>query len=247
MPRPLRVAMIDRDTGFRVVLTRRMEELGWEHKTFSSAARPSRLLELQLDAVVVDMDVLGARAWRWVETLSEQPARPSIIVCTESSTVGDRVRALRLGVDDWLSRPCHPEELIARVEAVVRHRQSFRFSPLEPIRLGEVEIRLGEQQAFVARDSINLTRREFQVFELLARNSGVAISRESIYEHVWLAPMSRDDRSVDVVVHKVRRKLLAASSQWRYLHTSPGIGYGVAPVRAHERPPAWATAGGHDR
>jgi DNA-binding response OmpR family regulator len=224
-----------------------MDDLNWEHKTFGSAVRPSRLLELRLDAVVVDTEVLGARAWRWLETLAGQPGRPSIIVCTKSSTVGDRVRALRLGVDDWLSRPCHPEELIARVEAVVRHRQNFRFSGLEPIRLGEVEIRLREQQAFVAGNTINLTRREFQVFELLARSPGVAISREHIYEQIWLASLPREDRSVDVVVHKVRRKLSTASPGWRYLHTSPSIGYGIAPVRAHEQLPTWATAGARDR
>jgi DNA-binding response OmpR family regulator len=221
-----------------------MAQRAWQYKAFGTPVRPARLVDLNLDAVIVNPDVLGAGRWRWLETLCAVPGRPGVVVCTEGATAGERVRGLRLGVDDWLGKPCHPDELIARVEAVVRHTIANESESREPLVLGEVEINLGRHQAFAAGGSVDLTRREFQVFELLARSPSVALHRETIFELVWLSSMPREDRSVDVVIHKLRRKLLAASPGWRYVHTVRAFGYGVAAVRLGESSPEWASPGG---
>jgi DNA-binding response OmpR family regulator len=233
----LRLAVLDRDSGFRVVLGRRMADLAWEYKALGVAVQPARLVNLGLDVVVVNPDVLGAGKWRWLETLCAAPGRPGVIVCTEGASVAERVRGLRLGIDDWLGKPCHPDELIARIEAVARHRVPAGSESGAPLIVGEVEINLGRRQAFVAGESLDFTRREFQVFELLARSPSAALRRETIFELVWLMPMPRDDRSVDVVVHKIRRKLSEASPGWRYVHTVRAFGYGVAAVPFDITPP----------
>jgi len=135
------------------------------------------------------------------------------------------VCGLRLGADDWLNKPCHPEELIARVEAVTFHRRRPESRSLEPVSFGEVEVRPDQFQAFVHGRSLNLTRREYQLIELLSRADGEVLPRETIYECLWGAPMIRNDRSVDVFVHKLRRKLEQASPDWKYIHTQFGVGY----------------------
>lgn len=174
--------------------------------------------------------MLGAGRWRWLETLCAAPGRPAVIVCTEGASAAQRVHGLRLGVDDWLGKPCHPDELIARSEAVTRHGAGAGPHAGVPLLVGEVEINLDRRQAFVNGEPLDLTRREFQVFELLSRSPAEALRRETIFELVWSTPMPREDRSVDVVVHKIRRKLKKASPGWRYLHTVRAFGYGVVAV-----------------
>ena len=151
-----------------------------------------------------------------------------IVVCTGGSTVAQRVRALRLGADDWLGKPCHPEELIARIEAVVRRRRRSEGKPQAgPVVSGELEIRQDRFQAFVSGGSVDLTRREFELLELLAGAEGRVLEREDIYRRVWGYEMARGDRSVDVFVRKLRQKLEKASPEWRYIHTHFGVGLPV--------------------
>ena len=93
---------------------------------------------------------------------------------------------------------------------------------------GEVEIRSDRFQAFVGEESIDLTRREFELIELLAAAEGRVLEREEIYSRLWGYAMVRGDRSVDVFVRKLRQKLEKASPKWRYIHTHFGIGYRFA-------------------
>jgi DNA-binding response OmpR family regulator len=153
-----------------------------------------------------------------------------VVVCTGQSTVAQRVRGLRLGADDWVTKPCHPEELIARVEAVVRRGRRADTARTEagPLVLGEVEIRLDQFQAFVGGTSLDLTRREFELIRLLAESEGRVLPREEIYQRVWGYAMAHGDRSVDVFVRKLRQKLARRSPTWRYIHTHFGIGYRFA-------------------
>jgi DNA-binding response OmpR family regulator len=224
----LSVAVLDRDSGFLVVLANRLERLGWKHRVLSPRVSAKTLTSLEVDALIVDISILGARRWRWLARLCEQRPDVRIIVCTGSSTVAERICALRLGADDWLSKPCHPEELIARIEAVTAHRRRPETRDLEPIVVGDVEIRPDQYQAFVGGCSLRLTRREYQLIELLARADGEVLGREDIYECLWGCEMIRNDRSVDVFVHKLRRKLERASPGWNYVHTHFGIGYRLA-------------------
>jgi two-component system response regulator RegX3 len=136
------------------------------------------------------------------------------------------VRGLRLGADDWITKPCHPEEVIARVEAVVRRRRRAEApTSAEPLHAGDVEIRADQYQAYVAGRSVDLTRREFELIQLLADAQGRVLEREEIYQRVWGYAMARGDRSVDVFVRKLRQKLEKASPRWRYIHTHFGVGY----------------------
>jgi DNA-binding response OmpR family regulator len=234
-PGPLRLVVIDTDSGFLQVLGKRMERLSWEHRVLASAVPPDAIVAMRVNAVVVDLTVLGPQAWGYLERLCAELPGLGVVVCTGRSTVAQRVRGLRLGADDWLSKPCHPEELIARVEAVVRRRRradAERGSG--PIQTGEIEIRADRFQAFVGDASIDLTRREFELIELLAGAEGRVLEREEIYQRVWGYAMARGDRSVDVFVRKLRQKLERASPEWRYIHTHFGVGYRFAAERAGE-------------
>lgn len=184
---------------------------------------------MRLSALVVDLTVLGPQAWTWLQRLCGALPELGVVVCTGPSTVAQRVRGLRLGADDWITKPTHPEEVIARVQSVVRRRRrNTSRGESKPIIAGEVEIRSDRFQAFVGPGSIDLTRREFELIELLAAAEGRVLEREEIYSRLWGYTMVRGDRSVDVFVRKLRQKLEKASPRWRYIHTHFGIGYRFA-------------------
>ena len=225
----LRVAVLDRDSGFIQVLSKRLERIGLEHRVLASPVPLDTLASMRLSALIVDLAVLGPQAWEWLERVCGALPDLGIVVCTGSSTVAQRVRGLRLGADDWISKPCHPEEVIARVEGLVRRRtHTSGRAPKEPMSAGEVEIRADRFQAFVRGRSLELTRREFELVELLAGAEGRVLEREEIYSRLWGYVMVRGDRSVDVFVRKLRQKLKQASPGWRYIHTHFGIGYRFA-------------------
>jgi DNA-binding response OmpR family regulator len=233
---PIRLAVIDSDSGFLQVLTKRMQGMSWHFRTLAAPVPPDDLIAMRINCLVVDLALLGPRAWEYLERLSDRIPGLGVIVCTERSTVAQRVRGLRLGADDWITKPCHPEEVIARVESVVRRRRRSEAPSAGPVLAGEVEIRADQYQAFVGGKSIDLTRREFELIELLAGAEGRVLEREEIYERVWGYAMARGDRSVDVFVRKLRQKLEAASPEWRYIHTHFGVGYRFAAEPADGMP-----------
>jgi DNA-binding response OmpR family regulator len=225
----LRIAVLDRDSGFIQVLSKRLERVGWEHRVLASPVPAEAVISMRLSALIVDLAVLGPQAWDWLERLCGALPELGIVVCTGPSTVAQRVRGLRLGADDWITKPCHPEEVIARVQSVVRRRRrARRRTESRPLTAGEVEIRSDRFQAFVGAASLDLTRREFELIELLAGAEGRVLEREEIYSRLWGYTMVRGDRSVDVFVRKLRQKLEKASPRWRYIHTHFGIGYRFA-------------------
>src|ERR671939_175721 len=222
----LRVAVLDTDSGFLQVLGKRLERLGWEHRVIASPVPIDTVVAMRLNAIVIDLAVLGPQAWDYLEKLCSSLPGLGVVVCTGQSTVAQRVRGLRMGADDWVTKPCHAEELIARLEAVARRRRRAEARPSgEPVLAGELTIRSDRFQAFVGAASVDLTRREFELIELLAGAEGRVLEREEIYQRVWGYAMARGDRSVDVFVRKLRQKLEKASPAWRYIHTHFGVGY----------------------
>src|SRR3954464_12619052 len=226
----MNVAVIDTDSGFVQVLTKRRQGMGWQYRTIAAPVPVDDLVAMRINCLVLDLTLLGPRAWEYLERVSERVPGLGVVVCTERSSVAQRVRGLRLGADDWVSKPCHPEEVIARVEAVVRRRRrADARAETGPVIAGELEIRADHFQAFVGSQSLDLTRREFELVQLLADSRGTVLQREEIYQRVWGYAMAHGDRSVDVFVRKLRQKLENASPQWRYIHTHFGIGYRFDP------------------
>src|SRR5215217_2392136 len=122
----MRHAVLDADTGFLQVVA------------------------MRLNAVVLDLAVLGPQGWSYLEKLCARLPALGVVVCTGQSSVAQRVRGLRMGADDWVTKPCHPEELLARVEAVVRRRARLESrGQSAPVLVGEVEVRADQFQAFV--------------------------------------------------------------------------------------------------
>ncbi len=229
-----RLAVVDRDPGFMQVLSNRLDTLGWDLRALSSAVTVDALVGMRLNALVVDLAVLGPGSWEYLERVCSRLPGLAVIVCTGPSSVAQRVRGLRLGADAWMSKPCHAEELICVIEAAIRrHRRNEMPTIEESIEVGEIRIRPDLYQAYCADTSLELTAREFEILQLLSQSDRV-LRREEIYERVWGYAMAHGDRSVDVFVRKLRQKLKSVSGEWSYIHTHFGVGYRFAPERAED-------------
>src|ERR671922_177297 len=238
-PATLRVAIIDDDSGFVRVLVRRLESAGCQYRVLTGPVPAEELAAMKLNALVVDPRLLGPLSWEFLELVCGMLPGLGVIVCTKDATVAQRVRGLRLGADDWVSKPCHPEEVMARIEAVVRrHRRGRAREDTGPLVAGDLEIRPDRFQVYVAGESLDLTRREFELLQVLADNVGKVLERDDIYRRVWGYAMIHGDRSVDVFVRKVRSKLQKRSPGWEYIHTHFGIGYRFDPKPLEPEPEA---------
>ena len=238
----MRVAVIDTDSGFVRVLSNRMDSADWQYRVMASAVPVDELVSMKVNAVLLDISVIGKEGWAYLEKLCSSLPELGVIVSMNGATVSQRVRGLRIGADDWVPKPCHPEEVMARIEAVVRRRRIGSGSTVEgPVLAGELEIRADQFQAFVGGESIGLTRREYELLSLLAGREGNVLERETIYQEVWGYAMAHGDRSVDVFVRKLRGKLEKRSSGFRYIHTHFGIGYRFSPEPAAGPDPASGT------
>jgi DNA-binding response OmpR family regulator len=237
-----RLAVIDQDAGFMQVLSKRADALGWEVRVLGGPVRPEGLVLMRLNALLVDVELLGQAGAEYLERVCQRLPSLAVVVCTGPTTVAQRVRGLRLGVDAWVTKPCHPEELIAVVEAAIRRHRRGEMPELESASLvGEITIRPELHQAYVGEQSIELTAREFEILQLLA-NADRVLRREEIYERVWGYAMAHGDRSVDVFVRKLRQKLGIASPAWSYIHTHFGVGYRFAP-EPNDRPGSQVVSG----
>jgi DNA-binding response OmpR family regulator len=221
-----RIALIDDDSGLLTVLERRFAALGWEWQSLSYAAGPDQLAALRLHALIVNPALTGLE---YIERTALALPGLALIACTAPAPVGDRVRGLRGGADDWVTKPCHPDELIARCQAVLRRRRlGDGPSEQETIVAGELAIRPDRFDAYVGDVPASLSRKEYELLQHLAGAGGRVLEREEIYQRVWGYTMVRGDRSVDVFVRKLRHKLERLSPDWRYVHTHFGVGYRFA-------------------
>lgn len=231
----LRVALIDDDSGLLTVLERRFAALRWERLVLDHAYGVDELAELRLHALIANPSLTGID---YLESVSLGLPGLALIAVSAPVPVADRVRGLRSGADDWISKPCHPEELVARLQAVLRRRRAGD----EPahgnaIEAGELSIRPDRFDAYVGQQAATLSRREYELLRELAAADGRVVEREEIYSRVWGYTMARGDRSVDVFVRKVRQKLERLSPDWRYVHTHFGVGYRFAAEPALDSEP----------
>ena len=133
----------------------------------------------------------------------------------------DRILGLELGADDYLVKPFSPRELVARVRAILRRTRDVAAAPQEVVTVGELEVDVRRREARQAGTVVGLTTREFELLAFLADNLGLALSRQQMLDGVWGSDWYGDERTVDVHVAQLRKKLgstLPLATVW-------GIGY----------------------
>ncbi len=159
----------------------------------------------------------GLAVCRELRATSDVP----IIMLTARDTEIDRVLGLELGADDYVTKPFSPRELVARVRAILRRANGARSDGPAVLSAGDVEVDIGRREARVAGRPVALTAREFDLLRHLAENRGLAMSRRQLLDGAWGVDWVGDERTVDVHVRQLRKKLgdgFALATVW-------GVGY----------------------
>jgi DNA-binding response OmpR family regulator len=178
------------------------------------------------DAVVLDLMLPGVDGWHLIRQAREWAPRLPIIVVTARTNEHDRVEVLSLGADDVMAKPFSMRELLARVTAALRrtaveNAQSERL----PVSEGELSIDPERLSVIVAGRPADLTPLEFKLLWTLAEGRDRAMSRDEIFRRVWGGERGHGDRSVDVLVRRLRRKVDEVGGSFTYIQTLHGVGY----------------------
>ncbi|MDP2663380.1 MAG: response regulator transcription factor [Dehalococcoidia bacterium] len=176
------------------------------------------------DLVILDLmlpEIDGLEVCRLLRAESKVP----IIMLTARTSEDDRLAGLDIGADDYVTKPFSPRELVARVRAVLRRaRDSDQTEPQE-VSFGELNISFARHEVIVRGRAVDLTPTEFKILEQLARNPGRAFTRLQLIDNVRGLEFEGFERTIDVHVMNLRRKIEANPSQPRYVKTILGMGY----------------------
>jgi two-component system response regulator CpxR len=173
------------------------------------------------DLLILDVMMPGKDGLTALRELRLRHQLPVIILSARGDPA-DRVVGLELGADDYLSKPFLPRELLARVRALLRRGAA---APDEPLTVGLLRLQPGERRAWVADVELKLTGAEYSLLLTLARHAGVVVNKAALTEEGLGRPIERFDRSVDVHVSRLRRKLVTASMQAPGIESVRGSGY----------------------
>ena len=223
IPMNASILIIEDELSIRTVARAYLEQAGFRVLLAETGPAGLELAQReQPDLIVLDLNLPGMDGMELAARLRER-SDVFILMLTARSEEADRVAGLRIGADDYLTKPFSPRELVARIEAILRRRRSL--APADPV-LQFAAIRLDPErrEVWAADQHVELTTTEFDVLLVLIRHAGKVLSREQLMDLVWGSDFYGTDRVVDVYVGQVRRKLEAATGQ-TLIRTVRGIGY----------------------
>jgi two-component system KDP operon response regulator KdpE len=216
--------LVEDDAAIRGALIRALSERG--HAVTSTASAMDALqqvVDAPPDLVILDLGLPGLdgyEALRMLRAISKVP----VVVATARDDEADIIRALDAGADDYLVKPFGTGQIEARIRAVLRRAAGEDDKRAGPISVGALRLDPEAYEATLQGVPLDLSRREFDLLHYLALHAGQVVTKRDLLTHVWRLPYGGADKTVDVHVSWLRRKLGENAQQPRYLHTVRGVG-----------------------
>jgi len=220
------VLVLEDDPRIRSALVRELRERGHTVAPFAEGLPAlATVAEAPVDVVVLDLGLPDIDGAQWLRMFRAISAAPVVIASARDDDPGI-VAALDAGADDYLVKPYSIAQLEARLRAVLR--RAARQEPIGPLRVGDLVIDERAREATLAGELIELSRLEFDLLHHLAQHAGEVVSRPELLAAVWHQPFGGADKTVDVHLSWLRRKLGESASNPRYIHTVRGVGVKLA-------------------
>ena len=220
----MKILVIEDDPTVGEFVRRGLEEQRWQTDLVANGLDGERMaLSQSYDLVILDMRLPGRNGLDVLRTLRARGFERPVLVLTAQDAVDAKVETLRAGADDYVTKPFAFEELLARVEALLRRPRAI-VSPV--LQVGDLVLDQGTREVRRRDDAIELTPKEFAVLEYLMRHAGRVMSRTLITEYAWDYHFDPGTNIVDVVINHLRKKV-DASSEKKLITTVRGVGYMV--------------------
>ena len=222
-----RILLVEDEPGLVMTLTDRLSKENYEVQNAGNGkAALDKLADKVFDLILLDIMLPYSSGLEVCQDIRRRGMKTPILMLTAKSQVVDKVIGLKLGADDYLTKPFEMIELLARVEALLR-----RAGPTEPsvstdkFQFGEILVNFRTTEVFRAGQPIKVSAREFKLLRYFIENIGTTISREELLNAVWGYNAMVFTRTVDVHVAWLRQKIEPDPRHPRYIHTLYGLGY----------------------
>ena len=216
--------LVEDDTAIRGALIRALSERG--HAVMSTPGAMAALrhvLDTPPDLILLDLglpDLGGYEALQMIRAVSEVP----VVVITARDDESEIIRVLDAGADDYVVKPFGAGQIDARIRAVLRRAETAEHPAGDPLEAGGLRLDPYAHEAMLDGSPLDLSRREFDLLHYLVLHAGQVVSRRDLLTHVWRMPYGGADKTVDVHVSWLRRKLGETAQRPRYIHTVRGVG-----------------------
>jgi DNA-binding response OmpR family regulator len=222
-----RILAVDDEPRYLEIIRFNLEAAGYRVACAASGEEALRAVAAdEPELIVLDVMLPGIDGFEVLRRVRERSGCPTIML-TAKGAEEDKVRGLRLGADDYVTKPFSAQELLARVEAVLRRARvpegESRHQPT--IDVGELRIDQQRKQVTLGGSDVRLSPTEYRLLVCLATNLGVVLSRDELLTRVWGKAYEGEDEILRVTLWRLRHKLGDAAAEPRYIVTRPGLGY----------------------
>lgn len=219
----MKLLIIEDEIDFANALARGLRKQGYAVDLAADGEQGLELAEVnKYDLLILDLNLPSMDGLEICRRLRAAQPQLLLLILTARSRLEDKVSGLDLGADDYLVKPFHFEELVARIRALMRRDLRVR----EPIlRAGELKFDPASRTAWQGKRRLELTRKELAILEYLMRHSGEVVSQEELIEHVWGEDVNLFTSSVRTHIHSLRRKLGDTTEKPHFIETVIGQGY----------------------
>ena len=225
-----RILAVDDEPRYLEIIRFNLETAGYR---VACAASGEEALEAvaadEPELIVLDVMLPGIDGFEVLGRVRDRSGCP-IIMLTAKGAEEDKVRGLRLGADDYVTKPFSAQELLARVEAVLRRARGVeaREPQAQTFELGDLRIDRAAKEVTIAGQAVRLSPTEYRLLLCLADNAGVVLSRDELLTRVWGPAYKGEDEILRVSLWRLRQKLEEDPAAPRYVVTRPGLGYMLA-------------------
>jgi len=225
-----RILLVEDEPGLVITLS---DLLTCEGYTVESAKDGPTGLERatkeKFDLLILDVMLPGKNGFDVCRELRQQGKDVAVLMLTAKTQLTDRVVGLKLGADDYLTKPFEPPELLARVEALLRRVKREKLAPVAQFQFAEIEIDFERGDVRKSGLPVNMAAKELELLRYLVDHRGKVVSRDELLEDVWEYQPGVSSRTVDVHVAWLRQKLEENPQNPRHIHTVRGVGYRFSP------------------
>lgn len=223
----MRLLVAEDDRAVRTSLVRALSLEGYDVEAVKDGAEALRwVAAASPDLLLLDVSMPAVDGLTVTRVLRSERNRVPILMLTARTSTGDRVAGLDAGADDYLPKPFDLDELLARIRALLRRAQPEDAESGAPatLRLGDLTIDTGARRVWRSTVELDLTKTEYELLELLVRNTGIVLDHSTIYERIWNYDFGPASKNLAVYIGYLRRKT-EVDGQARLIHTVRGVGY----------------------